>query len=171
MSDTMPLASRDTITTMAFGRKVLMLGTDFGQDVLSLAGAAHTLVLFSVPDSEAASEYVVHTGTLGEHLRERGKHTNVVLHTAGWREILPGYLGGQFDMVVLNPGALGEDDAAQLVNLACQFADTVVVIEPSGRTLWDEVTAVTGPNGLTCSGDGAIIVARPVPTEPVVRQD
>lgn len=171
MSEVLSPAALDTVTTMAFGRKVLMIGSDFGQDVLTLAQAAQVLIVMPLPRGDEITEHITKTAYLKHALEERRLAGHVLFHSVPWDQATGTYLVDQFDLVVVNPHAIDEDDPAQLINHVVQFAETIIVIEAPGRQLWDTVTDAVRDQGMICSGDGAIIVARPMPTEPVVRQD
>lgn len=171
MSEVLSPAALDTVTTMAFGRKVLMIGTNFGQDMLSLAGSAQVLCAFTLPREGDFAEAVGKTAHLREQLHTRRLGSHVLLYSVPWDQGLSVHLVDDFDLAVINPGALGEDDPGELIRHVVQFADTLIVIEPSGNTWWEQVTLAVNGMGMLCSGDGQIIVARPVPTQPVVRQD
>lgn len=171
MSEVLSPAALDTVTTMAFGRKVLMIGTDYGQDVLSLAQAAQVLVVMSLPRGEDVTEDITRTALLKHKLEERSMTGHVLFCSVPWDQATAVYLVDQFDLAVVNPHALGEDAPGELINHVVQFAESIIVIEAPGRQLWDTVTDAVRDQGMICSGDGAIIVARPMPTEPAVRRD
>lgn len=171
MTDTLSAAALDTVTTMAFGRKVLMVGTNYGQDVLALAQAAQVVAAFTLPRGENIAEEISKTSHLRQALIERRLAGNIVLHSVPWDQGLEMYLVDEFDLAVVNPGALGEDHPGELISHVIQFTESLIVIEPSGGTLWEETTTAVADWGMICSGDGAIIVARPMPTEPAVRRD
>lgn len=171
MSDVLSTAATDTITTMAFGRKVLMIGTEYGQDILALANSAQVLVAMTLPRGDGLMEAIPRTTRLHQALAERRLGTHVLLHAVPWDQALAVYLVDQYDLAVINPHALGEDAPGELIATAAQYAESIIVIETPGRNLWDVVTAAVAGSGMLCSGDGSIIVARPMPVEPTVRRD
>lgn len=171
MSEVLSPAALDTVTTMAFGRKVLMIGTDYGQDVLSLAQAAQVLVVMSLPRGEEITEDITRTALLKHKLDERHLTGHVLFCSVPWDQATAVFVVDQFDLAVVNPHALGEDAPGELINHVVQFAESLVVIEAPGRNYWDIVTDAVRDQGMICSGDGSIIVARPMPTEPAVRRD
>lgn len=171
MTETLPAATLDTVATMAFGRKVLMVGTEYGQDVLTLALSAQILVVMSLPRTDEITEDITRTATLKAALEERQLTGHVLFHSVPWDRATEGYLVDQFDLAVVNPHALGEDAPGELVNHVAQFAESIIVREAPGRNYWDIVTGAVHGQGMTCTSDGSIIIARPAPTEPIVRQD
>lgn len=171
MTEILPAASQDTVTTLAFGRKVLMIGTGYGQDFLALANSAQILAAFTLPAGGNAMQDIGRTAALAQQLAARGQATHVLLHSVDWREGLGTYLVDQFDLAVLNPHALGEDDPRELIAAALQYAGSLVVVEPPGANLWDVVTGIAREHSLMCTADGSVIVARPMPTEPKITRE
>lgn len=167
----MPATSWDTLATVCFDRKVLMIGIDGGRDVLNVAQTSLIVAAYAG----------VATADLGKHLSIIDKVDGMLLDSGLTRRVLlhdvvallgiTQYHPGAFDVAVFNPRAAGSEDVGADLEMIANYARDLVVIDEPGLSLWDEVTAVTAARHLVASSDGQLIVARPASAEPIVRRD
>jgi hypothetical protein len=167
----LPMTSWDTLTALAFNRKVLMVGVADGQDVMTLAQTAAITAVYASVDSADLGRQLSVIDRIDGLAIERGLSGKILLHDVTALLGITQYHPGAFDLVVFNPAAAGSEDAAADLEQLAGYGRDLVVIDGPDLPLWDQVTSVTAPRGLQAVGYGQIIVARPLPAAPTVRRD
>jgi hypothetical protein len=164
----LPMPSWDTINVLSFNRKVLMIGVDGPDEVISLAQTAHMLLV--VPDSgsgEAETQWAI-CRNIDDHLHGARLDRRVIVWDAAWRQAVHDMRYTRFDLAVLTPGAIAGATPGEIITAGMAAAETVVVIQPPGCDLWESATDAARGRGKQCTSDGSIIVAAPRGAEPAV---
>ncbi|HEX3513848.1 MAG TPA: hypothetical protein VHT26_07605 [Trebonia sp.] len=171
MTLTLPVTSWDTLATICFNRKVLMVGVEGASEVITIAQVATiTAVYAGVNPADLGRDMSVieHVASCVDDAHLAGR---VLLHNVIAPLGITQYRPGTFDVAIFNPAAARSDTVGEDLEMIANYARDLAVICALDQPLWEEITAVTQPRGLMATGYDCLVVARPMPTEPIVRQD
>ena len=167
----MPMDTWDTVNTLCFDRKVLLVGVADGNDVVALAQAAMVVAVYvevTLSDFQAGAAKVADVKSM---LESRSLRSRVLLHQVPSLLGITQYCEKQFDVAVYNPSACLDPEpgltAAQIAN----YAHKLVVVGERIPELWDVVCAALPQGEFTASSDGSAIFVTLGAPEPIERTD
>jgi hypothetical protein len=167
----MPMTTWDTINTLCFDRKVLLVGVADGNDVVALAQAGLVVVVYLDISGIDIGVSLSKLATVKDMLAARGLASRVVLHQVPAMLGITQYAEGQFDVVVYNPGVCADPEPHLTVAQLSLCAPKVIVVGEKIPELWDVAASALRPGTYTASSDGSAIFITMGKPEPIVRQD
>lgn len=162
----LPMASWDTINTLCFNRKVLIVGVGDGNEVISVAQSAAITAVYVSADSADLGRQLSTVAMLDDLLTSAHLTSRVLLHAVCAMLGITQYHTGQFDVVIYNPDVAGGDGIEEMVAQLANYGASLVVIDDPADTRWGTVVAAVAGTNRQCMGDGAIIWATPMPAAP-----
>lgn len=162
----LPMHSWDTINTMCFNRKALVVGVGDGSEVISVAQSAAITAVYVSSDSAGLGRQLSTVAMLDDLLTTAHLTSRVLLHGVCALLGITQYHTGQFDVVIYNPDTAGSDQIEGDLVMLANAAASLVVIDDPNDSRWDTVTAALAGTDRQCMGDGAIIWATPMPAAP-----
>lgn len=167
----LPVTSWDTLATVCFNRKVLIVGIDDSAPVITLAQVATITAVYARTSTADLGRHLSVIERTASFVADAGLAGRVLLHNVVAPLGITQYRPGTFDVAVFDPRAAGSDDPEVDLAMIAEYARDLAVVGDVSQELWDQVTQVTRDRGLIATGHDGLIVARPMPTEPVVRRD
>lgn len=167
----MPVETWDTINTLCFNRKVLLVGVADGNDVVALAQTAMIVAVYvSVggPDLGIDMAKIVE---LHHTLTTRDLGPRVLLHSVPSLLGITQYHIEQFDVAVYNPGACRDPDPAGTAAQLAVYAKRLIVVGDAIGELWDVILPALPQGGYTASSDGNSIFVTLGAPESIMRTD
>ena len=167
----MPAHTWDTVNTLCFDRKVLLVGIADGNDVIALAQSALIVAVYpSVTASNLGADLTKIADTQAM-LARRGLHRRVLMHAVPSILGITQYQAGQFDVAIYNPGTGGDPEPGATAAQIANYADKLIVVGENIPEMWNAVVDTLPAGSFTASSDGhAIFVTMGAPV-PTVRQD
>ena len=159
-----------TISHLAAGRKVLMVGYCDGRDVASVARDSRTTVVVGDSEDDAAETRIDHQLAAARYAKLAGVADRVVVHQEDYIDALGAYRGAQFDLAVVNPWALGWVLLDAYMRLVARAAGDVVLIERERSDSWNAMIRLFPRDEYSNTKSGRLIVAKRrelVPAAPV----
>lgn len=167
----LPPATWDTVTTLAFDRKVLVVGPADGNDVVSLARTALVVCVYMSSATADIGRQLHRTQELDQMLTDKKLGHRVILHAVPAILGITQYHTGQFDLVLFNPEAAGDDDPGGTIAQLAEYAKRLVIAGSDLHHLWYETTSHLPENGYSASCDGSAIFVSMGTPEPIERRD
>lgn len=167
----MPVDTWDTINTLVFNRKVLMVGVADGADAIALAQTAMVLAIYVDTDGLDVSLHMHKVQDVATLLVQHELNSRVLLHSVCALLGITQYAEGQFDVVVYNPSACRDNDPGHTAAMLANYAKRIVVVGDAIPDLWDVITHALPPGQYTASSDHSAIFVTMGAPEPIVRTD
>lgn len=161
----------DTISTLCFNRKVLYVGVNDGYDVLSVAQVARIVLACPVTDGADRGRELALAQTVIASAQAGGLESSTLVACEPYTAVAAMYASGGFDVAVVNLQVLDSDNLDKELEAIAATARYLIVIEPAASDVWDLVEAATLGAGMRLVRADGLIVASPVPTAPIVRND
>jgi hypothetical protein len=167
----MPMTTWDTVNTLCFDRKVLLVGVADGNDVIALAQAGLVVAVYIDVAGPDVAVNLTKINMVKEMLASRGLASRVLVHAVPAMLGITQYATDQFDVAVYNPGICADPEPHLTVAQLAQYAPKVIVVGERIPELWDVACSALVPGQYTASSDGnAIFITTGIP-EPIVRND
>jgi hypothetical protein len=155
-----PETGADTLATLAFNRKVLMVGADGKLNPITLAQVARIVVVIADTGSGVYDTEAEHRAAIARQLRETGQDGQVIFHILPLEEAAGTFEEKQFDLAVINPAAAGFANIEGPVAECDRLAKTVVVLDDGTPDLYERVCIPLRSRPGVVTRDNALIIAR-----------
>lgn len=167
----MPVETWDTINTLCFNRKVLLVGVADGNDVVALAQTAMICAVYAEVDNGDIGVLCTKVREVQELVAARELGSRVLLHSVPSLLGITQYALDQFDVVVYNPGACRDPDPAGTAAMIANYTKRLIVVGDAIGDLWDVILPALPQGKYTASSDGNGIFVTLAAPEPIVRMD